>query len=126
MSMFRFHTGSIKSNIKNTMTHNAQMFRFHTGSIKSLKLAHDDGTFYIRFDSILVRLKALPPRVIKQARTWFRFHTGSIKSTPQDRGIQCRAVFRFHTGSIKSMVFTFAFVIQPRFDSILVRLKVPA
>ena len=118
--MFRFHTGSIKSDSSNQSTP-ANRFRFHTGSIKradaTLRSIFVSTTGSIKriiapldrvelgFDSILVRLKA-----------WL-----NTASVPNDRA----RMFRFHTGSIKSQLFTKTLGHHEKsFDSILVRLKV--
>ena len=54
-------------------------FRFHTGSIKrNLKHAYLKDA-YLSFDSILVRLKVLSHAEHHEISVQFRFHTGSIK-----------------------------------------------
>ena len=58
------------------------MFRFHTGSIKSVSQMNSEKSVN-SFDSILVRLKAYA--IILQTTTQgFRFHTGSIKSSTME------------------------------------------
>ena len=54
---FRFHTGSIKRQIRDSELYRAERFRFHTGSIKR----------FTQNESVVVK------------RNEFRFHTGSIK-----------------------------------------------
>ena len=54
-----------------------------------------------RFDSILVRLKALIAAETETELATFRFHTGSIKSLYTRRVSAVYTRFRFHTGSIK-------------------------
>ena len=76
-------------------------FQFHSGSIKSPKI----GTFIV---------------VIAQ----FQFHSGSIKREYGDDGLRATRVFQFHSGSIKSVVVLIGIGIEPRFNSIVVRLKV--
>ena len=79
----------------------ASLFRFHTGSIKSISgvitVAAGDG-----FDSILVRLKAPQADDVGLTLPTFRFHTGSIKSSHLFDVVSQFLRFRFHTGSIKS------------------------
>ncbi len=55
---FRFHTGSIKSLLIHSVKHPKLLFRFHTGSIKSGTVILILIPAIMRFDSILVRLKA--------------------------------------------------------------------
>ena len=56
----------------------------------------------------------------------FRFHTGSIKRIPTNlRILRPSRQFRFHTGSIKRKPLPNLKPLPNRFDSILVRLKVP-
>ena len=55
------------------------LFRFHTGSIKSdFQLLENNAKN--GFDSILVRLKVPDTEVASREIEQFRFHTGSIKS----------------------------------------------
>ena len=63
-TLFRFHTGSIKSLVEIGYYANLSKFRFHTGSIKS---ARGDRGIRRRtgFDSILVRLKAYDIRPLR-------------------------------------------------------------
>ena len=82
-------------------SHTQRQFRFHTGSIKSLAMQFAV-TGQKRFDSILVRLKAI-----------------SSSSTPKLLTIS----FRFHTGSIKRIRCNPCRFDENSFDSILVRLK---
>ena len=56
------------------------VFRFHTGSIKSQTLLDALRELYTGFDSILVRLKDFHASFIFDIKDMFRFHTGSIKS----------------------------------------------
>ena len=58
--LFRFHTGSIKSEqFRRCIETLWEKFRFHTGSIKS-EFTKKSPRKFKRFDSILVRLKAVP------------------------------------------------------------------
>ena len=53
-------------------------FQFQTGAIKSLNLAFIDTLSTTRFNSKLVRLKAIPKAELLQEVT-FQFQTGAIK-----------------------------------------------
>ena len=57
LKQFRFHTGSIKSQVSVRPPHFSELFRFHTGSIKSRWVRQNTEDNFNEF----------------------RFHTGSIK-----------------------------------------------
>ena len=115
---FRFHTGSIKRKYTAEVVHE-RLFRFHTGSIKRTAEIGEQFRFHT------VRLKGYV--LITLDGDWFRFHTGSIKSVNGKHSIDIKQVdlsFRFHTGSIKSNTcLVYVPICVWRFDSILVRLK---
>ena len=100
---FQFHTGSIKSFMRDVLPTCVSKFQFHTGSIKS------------RWGEV---------RVCREFR--FQFHTGSIKrrNDVSLTGAPGSARFQFHTGSIKSALTPpQRQPTQLSFNSILVRLK---
>ena len=100
------------------------MFQFHTGSIKRDSVPVSLFVQTHRFNSILVRLKAIRPDVVLTGPSVFQFHTGSIKSNV------CQAVLVFFCGfnSILVRLKDAPFQIRQTpivcFNSILVRLKV--
>ena len=99
-------------------------FRFHTGSIKRCR----DGRLNLkpvqRFDSILVRLKALRHEPFLRVYQEFRFHTGSIKREAK-RLITSRGLcFDSILVRLKDRLKPLDNPSQDGFDSILVRLKV--
>ena len=98
-------------------------FQFHTGSIKSVRVMRIH-LFFIRFNSILVRLKESTPEAHERFTVKFQFHTGSIKSYLEHDLFVITNQFQFHTGSIKrrSRLHT-PKTMMKSFNSILVRLK---
>ena len=99
-------------------------FQFHTGSIKRRLLARLRKPLGLRFNSILVRLKAVFSLSPDSVGIRFQFHTGSIKRFADVVGQVCTESFQFHTGSIKSLTIpVLCGVYVKSFNSILVRLK---
>ena len=103
LERFRFHTGSIKSLSHASKNSRHTSFRFHTGSIKSLYLTEIYDPM-LRFDSILVRLKATPATSSpKHANIGFDSILVRLKVCAETSVLPSRE-FRFHTGSIKSSI----------------------
>ncbi len=123
---FQFHTGSIKSGPLQIQpegpqrSFNSILVRLKARLIGLFRFAYD------RFNSILVRLKDGAIRAPGRSDGWFQFHTGSIKSGSGMRCLRGKVPFQFHTGSIKRLHPHELPVPVPRFNSILVRLKVCA
>ena len=120
---FRFHTGSIKSKILSRHVIDPKTFRFHTGSIKSHVGLNMLSMHLISFDSILVRLKGDAGRGSYEAELSFDSILVRLKDMQGLEISNKLTVFRFHTGSIKSLHTRNQKCPMLCFDSILVRLK---
>jgi len=83
--LFQFHTGSIKrrccrSKINNCQCFNSTLVRLKDGFGSTPNQAK------IRFNSTLVRLKAIEAAGGRAGRELFQFHTGSIKRRRRESG----------------------------------------
>ena len=78
------------------------LFRFHTGSIKRAPRIIPDCLILMSFDSILVRLKANPTPQPSACLTRFDSILVRLKEQLGNAGKLDYNTFRFHTGSIKS------------------------
>ena len=98
---FQFHEGPIKTEFSCSYLLLNGRFQFHEGPIKTLFCVHV--AYYQRsFNSMKVRLKPYPWKLLNNTLCWFQFHEGPIKTR---RSVVSRLRvkwFQFHEGPIKT------------------------
>ena len=80
---------------------------------------------YYDFNSIKVRLKRNVVLVDVLGKE-FQFHKGTIKTYLQEVKNGVKFTFQFHKGTIKTKLTVSEFTLSKHFNSIKVRLKLPA
>ena len=124
VSLFQFHSGSIKSLTTTNYKLIETMFQFHSGSIKREDVRDVLNSAFNCFNSIVVRLKVLLWGWIEQynrgfnsivvrlkvaARIWLGFNRKCfnsivvrLKAAATAFALRGDILFQFHSGSIKS------------------------
>ncbi len=125
MSCFNSIMVRLKVSVLNIRSLCVILFQFHNGTIKR-HILHWLWQRFCCFNSIMVRLKdSCKPRD-KNVVPMFQFHNGTIKSEPLTFHPFGFFKFQFHNGTIKSLSPWFLNGYVSCFNSIMVRLKVPA
>ena len=123
-NLFQFHTGSIKRRETLISVSKGVLFQFHTGSIKSPSENTTSGRAYVRFNSILVRLKVDLYKKQKALKMCFNSILVRLKAagsvTPENSvGVSFNSIL-VRLKAVENVPAVTAFIC---FNSILVRLK---